>query len=331
MPPANMEANPLFGLLTDALRAGPGSPQWRDAIAALREQGVEGADEYNLLLEVRENLESGKDYREVRAGTGFTRKLLSEIEKEQPAGKRSGLPTATWSAILCGFLIAVGVGFLIHGLMSNTQTLSGSIDGLQDKSNRFVDTLASAAFDKSIPSDWHEIGSLPLQADRGLRPALSDAVTTRNSALLGGGMVWNQLVPAEQAFAVDVAIHAARPTAAVLLEAFVSTDPNFSASKGTASRDLVWQLDGREQHILLSGSGQALKSPPAFSQGETIRLIVNRDVAIIELVKSDNKTQRLWAGPHALGAGPRIVGVRFLQTGAPGKEDLSVTSITITK
>src|SRR5665213_1112555 len=275
MPPANMEANPLFGLLTDALRAGPGSPQWRDAIAALREQGVEGADEYNLLLEVRENLESGKDYREVRAGTGFTRKLLSEIEKEQPAGKRSGLPTATWIAILCGFLIAVGVGFLIHGLMSNTQTLSGSIDGLQDK--------------------------------------------------------YNRLVPAEQAFAVDVAIHAARPTAAVLLEAFVSTDPNFSASKGTASRDLVWQLDGREQHILLSGSGQALKSPPAFSQGETIRLIVNRDVAIIELVKSDNKTQRLWAGPHALGAGPRIVGVRFLQTGAPGKEDLSVTSITITK
>src|SRR5947208_662936 len=105
MPPANMETDPFFTLLTDALRAGPGSPQWHDAVAALRQQGKDGSDEHRLLLEARENLESGREYRAVRAGPGFTRKLLGEIENETVGGQRSGIPTATIVAIVSGLLV----------------------------------------------------------------------------------------------------------------------------------------------------------------------------------------------------------------------------------
>ncbi len=36
----DIESNPLFGLLTDALRAGPGSPEWHQAIGRLRADGL---------------------------------------------------------------------------------------------------------------------------------------------------------------------------------------------------------------------------------------------------------------------------------------------------
>jgi len=49
--------------LTDALRAGPGSPEWRDAVARIRAQGGDQADEYLLLCTAREHLASGKSYR----------------------------------------------------------------------------------------------------------------------------------------------------------------------------------------------------------------------------------------------------------------------------
>src|SRR5437773_747365 len=63
-----LESDPLFTLLTDALRAGPGSPEWHQAVARLREDGANGSDEYKLLQTAREHLESGRDFRAVRAG-----------------------------------------------------------------------------------------------------------------------------------------------------------------------------------------------------------------------------------------------------------------------
>ena len=38
-------SSPAIIALTDALRAGPGSPQWRDAVNRLREQGGDQAGE----------------------------------------------------------------------------------------------------------------------------------------------------------------------------------------------------------------------------------------------------------------------------------------------
>jgi len=88
-------SDPFFTLLTDALRAGPGSPEWRDAVAQLKVNG-EPVDEHRLLIEAREALESGRDYRSIRAGAGFTRKLLTNLDKESPReGQKTRFPTAT--------------------------------------------------------------------------------------------------------------------------------------------------------------------------------------------------------------------------------------------
>ena len=67
--------DPFLTLLTDALRGGPGSPEWREAVAKLQAGGIPDAQQYQALVDARENLEGGKSYRSIRAGAGFTRKL----------------------------------------------------------------------------------------------------------------------------------------------------------------------------------------------------------------------------------------------------------------
>src|SRR3954452_18248034 len=113
------ESDPFFQLLTDALRAGPGSPQWGDAVAKLRDGGIEGADEYRLIIRAREDIELGRDYRKVSAGPEFTRKVLNAVERE---GRRpSGVPTATIVAVLAG-LVILGVIITVIVIMSRGGT-----------------------------------------------------------------------------------------------------------------------------------------------------------------------------------------------------------------
>src|SRR5690349_14904038 len=104
----DLQSDQFMTLLTDALRAGPGSPEWHQAVGVLRASGgAQGADEFQMLVRAREDLESGRDYRSVRGGPGFTRKVLTEIEQEAP-GKSRGLPSANLIALLAGgVLIAV--------------------------------------------------------------------------------------------------------------------------------------------------------------------------------------------------------------------------------
>jgi hypothetical protein len=84
-------------LLTDALRAGPGSPAWRAAMESVAAAGGTEAEEYKTLYAARERLASGRQYREVRAGPAFTRSVFDAIEHERDAaGSTPGAgPAAT--------------------------------------------------------------------------------------------------------------------------------------------------------------------------------------------------------------------------------------------
>jgi hypothetical protein len=104
---SQFESDQFLKLLTDALRAGPGSPQWHEAVGQLRADGSTEADEYRLLLQAREDLESGREYRSVRAGAGFTRKVMDGIEQEGAGGPEK-VPTTNLLAIL-GLIGIVGV------------------------------------------------------------------------------------------------------------------------------------------------------------------------------------------------------------------------------
>src|SRR2546423_13445125 len=79
------ENDEFLKLLAEALRSGPGSPEWHEAVQKLRAGGAgrADADEYRLILQAREDLESGKGYRAVRAGPGFTKKVMEQVEREE--------------------------------------------------------------------------------------------------------------------------------------------------------------------------------------------------------------------------------------------------------
>src|SRR5690606_40903756 len=93
----DLHSEQFLTLLTDALLAGPGSPQWQEAVSILRRAGAEG-DEYAMLITAREHLESGRPYRAVRPGPNFTRKVLAEVERATPRRSLGGSPT-TWIAL----------------------------------------------------------------------------------------------------------------------------------------------------------------------------------------------------------------------------------------
>ncbi len=115
-------SDPFLQLLTDALRAGPGSPEWHQAVAKLKTGDQTNADEYQLLLSARQNLESGRGYREVKPGAEFTRKILTSIENE-PAKKSRRIPTANIIAGLGMFIILFVVGFVFFALRGSSNTL----------------------------------------------------------------------------------------------------------------------------------------------------------------------------------------------------------------
>ena len=139
MPDVQIESDPLFQLLTDALRAGPQSAEWSQAVARVRETGSGETDEYKLLLQARENLESGKEYKSVRAGTEFTRNLFGKIDEEKEAAKAKGLPTAN--------LLAVGAGVVLLAVIAVIAFLIGRGGG-----NKPAEEVLPALFPTTVVS-----------------------------------------------------------------------------------------------------------------------------------------------------------------------------------
>lgn len=299
----DVETDPFLKLLTDALRAGPGSPQWHEAVTRLRSgtAGVQAADsdEYQMLLRAREDLASGRAYREVRAGTGFTRKLLNVLEKEQPGGKRRALPTASIIAILALVAVLAVIAVVAMQLMPHGEPGRGAIDDLAR--TYFPNESPPYGFDKSIPPGWHSIGKLPLDASSaGLRAG-------DGSELSGGGIVADSPIPASQSFAFEVDLRVPHPSSAVIAQVFVSTSGDFSPDRSTSSHELVWQLVDSSQQVALNGNTEPAIAAPTNGLLR-VRLTMSRDLAVVEA-----NGKRIWAGPHQLGDSPRFPGVRFIR------------------
>jgi hypothetical protein len=250
---------------------------------------------------------------------------MQEVEQEPGGVKRSGLPTATIVAVLCGLLVLSAVSYVIWRTSGKETNPESLVADLESKSQGFVDKVISVTFNGTKPDGFRIIGGLPLDY-KGLHPAVS-----ADPKGLGGGLVTETPISGSQPFAVDVAISPSGPTAALLLEVFVTTDAKFSETKATSSQDLIWQLSDKDQLVIKNGSTVlGGDTPVVYHPGDAVRMIVGSEVAIVEVVSADGKPRRLWAGPSDLGTGPRYVGVRFLQTGKPGKQDLSVQSIKVT-
>jgi hypothetical protein len=321
--PTEIEKDPFLVLLTDALRAGPGSPEWREAVAKLKLSGGE-TDEYRILIEAREALESGKDYRSVRAGPGFTRKLLDNLEGEQAAAPRRPFPLTGLIAVLAALVIAAVIGVAIYQLYPRASTTPGPRGNVDELANAYLPTtVLSTTFDSGIPSAWRQIGNLPVQGDKGLSAAKTGVP---DSGYMGGGVVIATPVAADQTFSATVSLQIRATGEALIPQIFVANSPDFSLDRATAAQELVWELEGDEQKVVVGGRVEKqLKIAPKM-QALTVRLIVNKDLAVVE---SDGT--RIWSGPHALGDSPRYIGIRFIRTSGKSVADISFKEVHVQK
>src|SRR5688572_4179777 len=161
----DFETDPQLIALTDALRAGPGSPQWRDAVNRLREQGGDQADEYLLLCTAREHLASGRSYREIHAGPGFSRKVMQAVEQEQAGGPSRVTLTAGFIALISAVVVIgllVGAGYMLWQSKGTKGRPQGDLSQVY-----FTDTVLKLDF-AAAPEGWRRIGALPLRFEGGL-------------------------------------------------------------------------------------------------------------------------------------------------------------------
>jgi hypothetical protein len=315
----DFESDPKLQLLTDALRAGPGTPQWRQALAAVEHSP--GADEFKLLYAARERLASGRAYRQVRAGPGFARKVFEQIDEHDAArGPRlPGVPAASnliaaASALVILLVLAIVVYFVMP---AGSRPLGG---GEELSQVYFVNPITANTFDSEVGMEWGMFGSLPVQARDGLRPLLDN----RAPDFRGGGVIWQQTIPPEQPFALEARVKLPKSTDDLAVQLFVTDDANFTGDSATSPHEMVWLARGGEASVVLPNGrvdGQSVKLKDRATAD--VRIAVARDRAAVDL-----NGKRLWDGPHQLDESkPRMLGIRFLaRAGSNDEKDRPLVS-----
>jgi hypothetical protein len=311
----DIAADPFLQLLTEALRAGPGSPEWHQAVTKLRRDGLAGGD-HAMLIAVREHLANGKDYRTVRAGPGFTRRLMEQLD-EEPAGARRSLPIAT----LLAFVGAVAMAMFTIGLV--VMLLRGgapnaAAEAAQLRGEAFAQTVAVASFDGNFPPGWR--GDLKLlDAQAGLRPA-----TTRPAENVTAQVLVDIPMPADGSAAFETLVRVPSDPNTIL-QLFVTTD---TLVDGKRAPELAWVLQDGNARVVLP-SGQFAAQPVAFPtarEGALVRIVVGPTSAVVW-----SGGRELFAGAHGLPPGQdRHFGIRFVTKGGAASEP-SVLSARVLK
>jgi hypothetical protein len=306
----DLESDAFLLLLTDALRAGPGSPSWHEALRRLRAGGVQHADEYKLLVTAREHLESGREYRSIRAGPGFAKRLMEAID-QQESRKGKAPPTATTVAMVSALVMLVVllvIGYLLF---------SAAEENPLNNTNRLLVNPVTKVVDMGpLPSDWQKIGQFGVEFDRG-GIKIGPVPPGDTSSGGGGGAYWQTPLDATEPFSVTAEFRLYHPDANLIPQLFVTDDPNFDPRNGTTGNELVWSLHSDRVRIIVPG-GRAEAETPLVTEKRSntasiakIRITIDRDQGSIEM---GGKT--IWSGSIGLDpAKPRYVGVRFLRVG----------------
>jgi hypothetical protein len=284
------ETDEMLKLLTEALRRGPGSPEWHDAVERLRTSGAKEADDYRLLLTVRERLEAGQSYREVRAGPEFTRELMQRIdeEPEKASGKQR---TILIVSLVCVALLIGSIAILVT-MMSNGQPRDNATEQLSQQ--LFVTPVKSWTFNDELPDDLTVDGELKLDPRNGLSPArntkpASASLRATDAIDLTGGAC----VEAQVEFRTD------STTTLTLALAPAPHEPPIALK--LLPRGFELQIGDKTHRIERSLAAGTY----------TLRMKLNETVAIVEI-----DGQPIWSGPHPVGA-TAILSVQFEMTGKP--------------
>jgi hypothetical protein len=334
------ETDPFFQLLSDALRAGPGSAQWGEAVAKLRDGGVEGADEYRLIIRAREDLEKGREFRRVSAGPGFTRKVLEAVEQEG-GRKHNGIPTATIVAVLAGLVI---LAVIVTTIVLMSRGGGGAVDAREAAIKRLEATsfpvaVTSASFvrePQASTENWRNVGQLPLDRGRGMTAGMPKGATTAPTtqsaaATVGGAVVTVEPLPAGASAAIEaeVELPAAGPHAGEpLTQVFVSDSSDFAPATATSPREIVWTYRAGRMSVDAGGSGPQ-QSLDLSAAGKAVKLSIRFDERIA-IVEADGR--RVYAGPHGLTPGAsRYVGVRFIRAAGESGPSAALRSVNVSR
>ena len=296
-------------LLSEALRAGPGSAEWAAAVVEAARVGTHsGLDEYAVLVQARERLADGRGYRSVRAGPGFGRRLMARVDATQVAARpRSPLSAGPFAYI--GVALIVGVAGLLLALILRSTNGEG---GSQQELARayFPTTFASASLSGPLPPGWRPIGSLSLDPDDGLavdpeRPALAA------DTYAGGGLVTRAAVPADEPLAVQATFHFSPHVGpGCMPQLFVSRRRTVLA-RTAASAPTNWRGSYRTTRPRSRSPTATCPTPGSGSTG-------GDEIAVKVVVAADGTAavvcngQVLWTGASGLTDHPRYAGVRFL-------------------
>lgn len=298
-------------LLGEALRAGPGSPAWRQAVDTLQTSGSAG-DEYSLLCRAREDLASGREYRAVHAGPGFTKKLMTNIEQEVPT--RWSVPTANIVAIASVTIVTLTV---VLGAWLMFSPAKGLRSGDELLDTYFVDAVVNENFQDAAPKGLMRIGILPVDAGNGAQVQVQTRQTEKH---IGGGFVLQAPVPADDVCAVEIAIEIDRGDTDLITQLFVSDRPDFAADTGVSPHELAYLIEqGSGRVVLPEGKTAGEAALAKNTSAVTMRIRLNRDSAAVE-----QNGKLLWSGAHHLSpTRERYVGVRYLTRG--GEKSTGVT------
>jgi hypothetical protein len=283
------ENEQLLQIISDALRDGPGSHAWEQAMSAV---DAEEGHELDALYRARERLESGKRWRQVRPGVGFTRKLMDAVDQQSEANVRSTGP-ATVIAILCGVLVLAGIAALVPMLLSHAKVPATNSDELSNV--YFATPWVQSDFANAVGGDWQVTGNLAVEASHGLRAKFPSRVDSQ------WGIISVQSLGADQFFSFSTKLDV---PSGVVAQIFVND------SKG----ELAAVIDGDHVQIMLPGAQLASSVPCPAHSALQIRWLIGPASAALEL-----NGQRVWAGANDLTSGQvRFIGIRFLVPGHVG-------------
>lgn len=319
---ARFESDPFLLLLTDALRLGPGSPQWHQAIEELRARNLHDSDEYRLICTVREHLASGRDFRSIRPGPGFTRKVMEAIDRQADRqGRRPSISAiiAVLGAVLALAALVAVVVKLVGG--------SGQGEIPPELSGVFASTIiAPRDLAGGVAPEWQTVGEPPV-ASRDRRGLVAAQVPRSNTPRVSG-LVSASAIRSSQTFMVDAALAVGRAEEGPDVQVFVAEElerPGPQASGG--GRELVAWVSNGQVKVVRDGAVVATGPKLAEKGNASIAIRVSQYHVMVEV---DGRT--VFRGPNGLsGDRPRYAGLRFLTRGQERTEAVSVQSLRILK
>lgn len=310
----------LFERVTEALRAGPGTSAWEEALRALGAAGGDAQAEAELLARVRRHLESGHSWREIGAGEKFTSKLMRQLDEPvKPAG-----PSITaWIAGLAVFtVVGLGVWGVVSAMRSSGSGNTGEVNVTGGGSGvggrpAMPDVLAFTSpkvvwdFGSPWPGRTKLVGKLPLQASGdGLRPVigkLSGGQSEATAAFLEVPLQASEPVVVEVTWEMPVLD---RLSPGLVAQLFLTNTTTLDGVTTLTETEWVWQADKTGVRVI-TPKLEVASLPALARDGDgrvTLRIILAGERASVE-----SGGQTVWTGDVGVGAqGARFVGVRFL-------------------